>query len=130
MQTDCLRFDLTFPSTSIIIKPGKYNVEVSEEFERNDPRNVMFDLLMDDVGYERGEEDPNPLTWFTDDEIREFIIDNLSPVNDEEKAINQELKAIIKELPDSMSYYSFPRTWKDNGLAELVLKIYDLTELA
>lgn len=65
----------------------------------------------------------NPSELFTVDEIRDFICDSFKPASSyTEKAIDAKLKEIVKIKPEVLEYFSFPKSWEENGLAELVRK--------
>ena len=67
-------------------------------------------------------EKKNSNLWFTEDEIREFVEANiLDPTTEGEKKIDEDLKGLWKSDPQILKYYySFPKTWEDNGLAQLI----------
>lgn len=68
----------------------------------------------------------NPLNWFSKEEIETFIKDNiLEAVSDYERNIERKLMEIKEKSPETINgYFEFPIEWENNGLAELVRKIY------
>ena len=69
----------------------------------------------------------SPLDWFSVDEIRDFIERCFRPAEtDEEKQLDATLKEINRLIPETLDYYTFPREWEENGLADLVRSNYGL----
>ena len=66
--------------------------------------------------------DKRPSTWFTKDEIADFINQNFKPAEtEEEKEVDLHLKDVLALVPDALEYYfRFPKSWEENGLADLV----------
>ncbi len=64
----------------------------------------------------------NVAKWFTEDEIRMFITENiLEAANDAERHIDEVIHKIWEADKSTLDYYySFPKRWEDNGLAQLV----------
>lgn len=60
--------------------------------------------------------------WFSEEEIKAFIESNiLEPKTEKEKKLDERLKELWKTDPRILKYYySFPKTWEDNGLAQLI----------
>lgn len=81
------------------------------------------------VREERKEESAYPTDWFSVDEIRKFIEENLMPTIEEDFELNEKLLEINRENPQTLDYYEFPASWEDNGLADLVRKIYGIDTL-
>lgn len=83
-----------------------YAAEVEKRFELKKPEKAEGDL---------------PINWFSADEIKTFINENYHEAQTEyEKEIDNKLKRIIRLEPECLNYYSFPKEWEENGLAELV----------
>ena len=63
-----------------------------------------------------------PMNWFNEEKIRDFIEKNIRPAETEyEKKINQSLKQIWSENEQTLKYYySFPKRWEENGLAQMI----------
>lgn len=65
-----------------------------------------------------------PDKWFSKEQIEEFIRNNYhAPQNDEEKFIQKQIEEIEKLRPAMKDYYSFPKEWEENGLADLVREL-------
>ena len=64
----------------------------------------------------------NSNLWFTEQEIRKYIEGNiLEPTTEEERMIDEGLRELWKTDPEILEYYnSFPKSWEDNGLAQLI----------
>ena len=76
---------------------------------------------------EEGHTTPYPTRWYTDEKIREFIVQNLKPVYQEKaKELDTVLKKINELEPRTLQYYRFPWEWRNNGLEKLVCEIYGL----
>lgn len=72
----------------------------------------------------KGMEDVYPDKWFSKDEIENFIKENFrKPQNEYEKMIFEKIKTVEKLRPRVKEYYSFPKEWEDNGLADLVREL-------
>lgn len=71
---------------------------------------------------------PCPLNWFSKEEIEAFIKDNYLPAStDEEKAVEADIQFILTQKPHiAKSFFSFPLEWKLNGLADMVLDVFDV----
>lgn len=67
-----------------------------------------------------------PNEWFTPDEIKKYIEDNLMPETDKERELDNKLSEIYEAIPSSLDYYRFPESWEENGLAEFVRDIYKI----
>lgn len=64
-----------------------------------------------------------PTDWFTKEEIKQFINENMGPaVTEQEKEIDRILKKVNHYMPETLDYYRFPKEWEENGLADLVRK--------
>lgn len=63
-----------------------------------------------------------PNLWFKYDEIKNYIEENiLPPASNYEEEIDEIIKEIWNANPETMEYYySFPKLWEENGLAQLV----------
>ena len=61
----------------------------------------------------------NPVNWFSESEIREYIELNIRPAGYDPE-LDQELKEINTLQPLTLNYYTFPYEWEENGLADLV----------
>ena len=71
-----------------------------------------------------------PTEWFSDEEIKEFIIENFGEAESEyEKNVDASLKRIIRLIPNTITYFSMPDKWEENGLADLVRKNVGLSKM-
>ena len=62
-----------------------------------------------------------PVDWFSKGEIEEFIKENYHPPKTEwEKSLDLEIRKINELLPSTLEYYTFPKEWEENGLADIV----------
>ena len=66
-----------------------------------------------------------PEKWFTKDQIEAFIKENYTkPATYEELLIQERLLEIEKYIPEVKDeYYQFPKSWEENGLADLVREV-------
>ena len=72
----------------------------------------------------KGMEDVYPDKWFSKEEIEDFIRKNYHlPQNDEEREIQKKIDKVEKLRPILKEYYSFPKEWEENGLADLVREL-------
>lgn len=72
----------------------------------------------------KGMEDVYPDKWFSKEEIEDFIRKNYHlPQTDEEREIQKKIDKVEKLRPILKEYYSFPREWEENGLADLVREL-------
>jgi transcriptional regulator with XRE-family HTH domain len=64
----------------------------------------------------------NSNLWFSEDKIRKFVEDNvLAPESDIEKEIDEGLRELWRtDSYVSSYYYSFPKTWEENGIAQMI----------
>ena len=64
----------------------------------------------------------NSNLWFTEEEVRKYVDENiLSPKTEEEKKLDEMLRKLWKTDPQILNYYySFPKAWEDNGLAQYI----------
>ena len=64
----------------------------------------------------------NSNLWFTEDEVRKYVEENiLLPNTDGEKKLDEKLRQLWKTDPQILNYYySFPKSWEENGLAQLI----------
>lgn len=87
----------------------------SEELEKTVKRNIpeLDKFVM------------NPEKWFTKEQIAAFIKENYhKPTTYEELLIQEKLLAIEKLIPEAKEeYYQFPKSWEENGLADLVREV-------
>jgi hypothetical protein len=67
----------------------------------------------------------NVLKWFTKDQIESFIRENYKkPQYYNELIIQEQLHEIEKLIPEAKEeYYQFPKSWEENGLADLVREV-------
>ncbi len=67
----------------------------------------------------------HPMKWFTKEQIAAFIKENYhKPTTYEELLIQEKLLAIEKLIPEAKEeYYQFPKSWEENGLADLVREV-------
>lgn len=67
----------------------------------------------------------DPEKWFTKDQIEAFIKENYTkPATYEELLIQERLLEIEKYIPEAKDeYYQFPKSWEENGLADLVREV-------
>ncbi len=99
------------PKTGIERKNIVDNILLVEELRKNVP-NI--------------EEYPdNVLKWFTKDQIERFIRENYKkPEYYNELIIQEQLHEIEKLIPEAKEeYYQFPKSWEENGLADLVREV-------
>ncbi len=64
----------------------------------------------------------NSNLWFTEEEVKKYIKANiLSPETEDEKKIDEGLHKLWETNPQTLTYYySFPKSWEENGLAQLI----------
>ena len=67
----------------------------------------------------------NPVLWFTDDEIREYIEKNIPSVG-YVPDIDEALREINELQPLTLDYFMFPLEWEQNGVADLVREKYGI----
>ncbi len=99
------------PKTGIERKNIVDNILLEEELRKNVP-NI--------------EEYPdNVLKWFTKEQIESFIRENYKkPEYYNELIIQEELHEIEMLIPEAKEeYYQFPKSWEENGLADLVREV-------
>lgn len=67
----------------------------------------------------------HPMKWFTKEQIEKFIIENYKkPAYFEELLIQEKIFEIEKLIPEAKEeYYQFPKSWEENGLADLVREV-------
>lgn len=71
-----------------------------------------------------------PTEWFSDVEIKEFIIENFGEAKNEyEKNVDASLKKIIELIPNAITYFAMPEKWEENGLADLVRNNVGLSKM-
>lgn len=87
---------------------------------------IDFDKYVFDLCEEKG---INPLEWFSEDEIRTFILDNYCcKKGDWEEIIDSGIAEIAALCPEVYEYFRFPASWEENGLADMVRDIYNVTK--
>lgn len=95
--------------------------EVEAHYEH--PEKVFLKSL------EEGHTTPYPTRWFTADEIRAFIEENLHPAaSEEERKLDEILTKINAMDPRTLDYYKMPAVWEENGLAQIVRDLYGLSK--
>ena len=105
--------------TSILYPYWDSEQEIEECY--TNPQNVFLSSLKE------GHTSAFPTRWYSDEDIRKFITENLHAAEtEEEKEIDALLKRINEMDPKTLSYYTFPRSWETNGLASMVRDLYDL----
>ena len=96
---------------------------------QDDRFKKLADLMIQKKA-ERKEHGCWPDGWFSDEEIREFILENYnSAETDEEKMLDAELKSILQEASKSMEYFRMPSDWDKNGLSQLVWDMYGIEKI-
>lgn len=107
----------------------KYKIDsgiTAKEINEAEEDNSMLDLLEVREGRffsELPEEKYLDISsWFSEDEIKDFIINNIrKPETGAEKEINQIINDIWEANEETQQYYyAFPDKWEKNGLAQLV----------
>jgi len=80
----------------------------------------MGNILDSNAGF-HFDSSKDPDEWFDDQDIINFINENLGPAKtEEEKQIDEILSEINRLNPETLSYYEFPEKWKQNGIADLI----------
>lgn len=72
----------------------------------------------------------NPLEWYSKEEIESFIRENIREASSEyEENIEKQLLKINEMEPALVDkYFEFPIEWEENGLAELIRKLYKVSK--
>lgn len=71
-----------------------------------------------------GLENKYPDKWFSKDEIEDFIRKNYHlPQNEQERKVQKIIDNVERLRPRLKAYYSFPKEWEENGLANLVREL-------
>ena len=65
-------------------------------------------------------ESPYMMDWFTKEDVEGFLQNQLITDHDDKEKIDAYLAEINRQYPKTLSYYSFPQEWEENGLADIV----------
>lgn len=90
---------------------------------------VNMDQIFLDKIHQRRPDSIYPTTWFSDEEIKQFILREMVSSSDEAVDIDRKLAEINRLMPETLDYYQFPKAWESNGLAKLVRQVYHLPDI-
>lgn len=105
--------------------------EVDEEIQRKIERILSIGPAVPIESLKSSNADKDLLDCFTTEQIKEFIKKNIRPAKTkEEKALEKQLHKLYKMEESLMwQYFTFPQSWEDNGIADMLRDIYGWKDL-